>query len=656
MCFTRKLVFTVCAHSTVQLVECERFHNNPDKTGRHTCILPLCQHSQSLVTVLGFCGACEDAYTGLKVAGKINASQILWNFWCYKAAQKWNCAVDPSRVPVAALMSPVKTLRKSWFGYVKTYKEVSLDMITDVSVQSLLNAFGQPVWARLCTMCRANHYMDLDRIAVGMTEATTSWAHGLGYPEAIFESSQTHHHHSTKAAGIAAITGDQRTTRHQPPVQQARQKQPPTPSVSDNKVFPRHPPAGDPARQTKHLNAKARRDAVIQERGDVLETLEAEHDGRMTEIQAQVDLNDRRVSPDTWMMRTFGSPDSPQSPSRSAAQNTNNRPGTSRVLSPRTSPPYSSPPGGEFEGFSGVWAREQDDTRANNNPKPSWPVRRANKRLLYPAHTHDNPVGGHGDASFEHLQARRSQYGEIVDPDDISSDEGPDRKARFSFVPSPPSHFAGEVRRVRRDKDELADGQGQSASDGGMVDEHIDFYLDDDSVSVSGRVRPLTYVSPESSRDGSATSSPRSPSPPGGPRNNAAALPGIAPVSPLTFSSDFSFLADRAERSGASSSRKSLPSDASHSGRSTDAAGPASRGGLGEDTFGPLSRTSSGVAPLLGPEIRVAAPPRPPRSPKLCVTHGAATQSGCRGCQACALWEVALKPGKRVKQPEPEHF
>ncbi|OBR08879.1 hypothetical protein CH63R_07644 [Colletotrichum higginsianum IMI 349063] len=654
MCFTRKLIFTVCAHYTVQLIECEKFHSNPDKTGRHACISPLCQHSQSLVTILGFCGACKDAYTGLKVA-KINASQILWNFWCFKAAQKWNCAVDPSRVPVAALTSPAKTLHKSWFGYVRTYKEVSLDMIMAVSVQSLLDAFGQPVRATLCTMCRANHYMDLNRIAVGMAEATISWAHGLRYPEAVFESYQTHHHHRTEEVGVAAASGDQLpTTRHQPPVQQARQKQPSMSSVPDNKVFPRRPPAGDPARHTKRVNAKARRDAVIQERGDMLETLEAGHDERMAELQARVDLNDRRVSADTWMMRTFGSPAS-HSPSRSADQNTNNRSsGTSRVLFSQTSP-YSSPSGGEFEGFSGAWEHEQDDAQANNNPKPSWPVRRANKRLRYPAHTYDNVIGEYDDALFEQPQARRSQYGEIVDPDDMSLDEGPDPRARFSFVPSPPSHFVGEVRRVRRDKDELADMQGQSASDGGMVDEHIDFYLDDDSVSVTGRVRPLTYVSPESSCDGSNTSSPRPPSPPS-PRHNAAALPGIPPVSPLTFSSEFSFMADRADRSGTSPYREGLPFDASRSGCSKDAAGPALKGGLGEDTFGPLSRKSSGVAPLLGPDIRDVAPPRPRRNPKLCVTHGAVTNTVCRGCQDGALQEVALRPGTRVKQPEPEQF
>ncbi|GJC97052.1 hypothetical protein ColKHC_05878 [Colletotrichum higginsianum] len=603
MCFTRKLIFTVCAHYTVQLIECEKFHSNPDKTGRHACISPLCQHSQSLVTILGFCGACKDAYTGLKVA-KINASQILWNFWCFKAAQKWNCAVDPSRVPVAALTSPAKTLHKSWFGYVRTYKEVSLDMIMAVSVQSLLDAFGQPVRATLCTMCRANHYMDLNRIAVGMAEATISWAHGLRYPEAVFESYQTHHHHRTEEVGVAAASGDQLpTTRHQPPVQQARQKQPSMSSVPDNKTSPR----GDPARHTKRVNAKARRDAVIQKRGDMLETLEAGHDERMAELQAQVDLNDRRVSADTWMMRTFGSPD-PHSPSRSADQNTNNRSsGTSRVLFSQTSP-YSSPSGGEFEGFSGAWEHEQDDAQANNNPKPSWPVRRANKRLRYPAHTYDNVIGEYDDALFEQLQARRSQYGEIVDPDDMALGEGPDPRARFSFVPSPPSHFVGEVRRVRRDKDELADMQGQSASDGGMVDEHIDFYLDDDSVSVTGRVRPLT------------------------------------------------FMADRADRSGTSPYREGLPFDASRSGCSKDAAGPALKGGLGEDTFGPLSRKSSGVAPLLGPDIRDVAPPRPRRNPKLCVTHGAATNTVCRGCQDGALQEVALRPGTRVKQPEPEQF
>ncbi|KAK1968681.1 hypothetical protein LY78DRAFT_745639 [Colletotrichum sublineola] len=185
MCFTQKTVFTICAHCTVDLVECDKFRNNPDKTGRHACIAPLCQHTQALAIILGFCKTCEAAYTGLDLSD-LNATRILWNFWSFKAVQKWNYAVDPSRVPVSALASPAKMLCKSWFGYVRTYKEVSMDMIMALSVQSLVNALGEQVTAGSCDLCRAKHCQDVHRIAIGMREATISWTCSLKYSEEIF--------------------------------------------------------------------------------------------------------------------------------------------------------------------------------------------------------------------------------------------------------------------------------------------------------------------------------------------------------------------------------------------------------------------------------------------------------------------------------------
>ncbi|KAK1986740.1 hypothetical protein LZ30DRAFT_565755, partial [Colletotrichum cereale] len=186
MCFTQKTVFTICAHYTVELIECNKFHKNPDKAGRHACIAPLCQHSQALAITLGFCRTCEAAYTGLDVSN-LKPTRILWNFWSFKAAQKWNYAVDPCHVPFPALTSPVKILCKSWFGYVRTYKEVSMDMIMAQSVQSLVNALGEQVTTRSCALCTAKRCQDVHRIAIAMREATVSWTRGLKYPEEIFK-------------------------------------------------------------------------------------------------------------------------------------------------------------------------------------------------------------------------------------------------------------------------------------------------------------------------------------------------------------------------------------------------------------------------------------------------------------------------------------
>ncbi|KZL72047.1 hypothetical protein CT0861_01089 [Colletotrichum tofieldiae] len=714
MCFTQKIVFTICAHFTVKLVECKKFHKNPDKTGRYACIVPLCQHSQALAAVLGFCQACKAAYAGLDISNQ-NTMKILWNFWCFKAAQKWDYAVDPSRVPVTALTSPAKMLCKSWFGYVRTYKEVSMDMIMAMSVRSLANALGEPVTTRFCDLCRMNHCKDIDQIAIGMREATISWARRLEPPEEIFKSYEVHHgssHLSAEKEAKPAACGDQchETMASSHLSRQQGTPQPPPTSPLSNEEFLTRVPTRKAARLTKRLNAKVRMEIVIQEREEMFKTLEAEHNRRVRELQAQVDLDDAGGSADTSSASLHDATIGPLNPPKFAHQNFAICHDDPKTPSPRESlqPPLS---GGVFGGFSGAWEYGPfGHVKVNNGFELcESPCRDATLHHHDPSYA--DLVGGSDEFLFERRRARRSQYGEIMEPEEISLEEQTFEEYlsdnMFSFRPSPPSRFVGGVRRVglkdelaggddpeyprneyqrveypekRSSKDEYARnngyGKGQDShfhedlcydeddgeEDGNeqeqsneedTIDGHIDFYLDDDSISTSERVRPLTYVSPQSSRRSSSPSSPQTPSPPG-PRNRDA-LPGIPPVSPLHIT-EFSFWADLAERSSPFHDHIDRQRDASHSERFMNGVDPALERSTGEDTFGPASRVSSEMVPLLGPEIRAVAPPRPARNPMFCITHGVKRQNGCQRCQAGGLSEVGLKPGERVNSPEPEQF
>ncbi|KAK1596953.1 uncharacterized protein LY79DRAFT_543263 [Colletotrichum navitas] len=184
-------------------------------------------------------------------------------------------------------------------------------------------------------------------------------------------------------------------------------------------------------------------------------------------------------------------------------------------------------------------------------------------------------------------------------------------------------------------------------------DEHIDFYLDDDSISVSERTRPLTYVSPKRSHDNSNSnsSSPQTASPPG-PRK-VYALPAIPPVSPLRFT-ELGFLADPAEYSHRFSGLVDGQCDAFPSEHSEMTAEKASERDPDGDLFGPAYRGSSGIAPYMGPDIRAVAPPRPARVPVRCFTHGVKKQNGCQRCEVVTFWEIGLKPGEHMGSPAPE--
>ncbi|KAJ0318800.1 hypothetical protein COL5a_010525 [Colletotrichum fioriniae] len=102
MCFTQKTIHTVCAHSAVELIECRKFIGNKDKTYRNACTVPLCQHTQALATVIGFCQNCEAFYRDSDVSS-VNASELLENYWKFKAVKKWHCPVDPLMIPASAL-------------------------------------------------------------------------------------------------------------------------------------------------------------------------------------------------------------------------------------------------------------------------------------------------------------------------------------------------------------------------------------------------------------------------------------------------------------------------------------------------------------------------------------------------------------------------
>ncbi|GKT51254.1 uncharacterized protein ColSpa_11435 [Colletotrichum spaethianum] len=703
MCFTQKTVFTICAHYIIELVECTKFQNNPDKTGRHACIVPLCQHSQALATAFGFCNACRAAYVGLNVS-YLNATNILLNFWSFKAAQKWNYAVDPSRVPVMALMSPTKVLCKSWFGCVQTYKEVGLGMVMALSVQSLMNALGEPVTTKSCDLCRANHCKDINRIAIGMREATIGWARGLKLPEQIFKSYEAYHGSTSpsveKELNLTACKNQSHETRASSQVsQQQRAPQPPSASPMSSEDFPMRIPVRKATRLAKRLNAKVRMEIVIQEREEMFKILEAEHKRRVSELQAQVDLDEAGVSAGPSRTSVHDTRVGPSNPPNFVYHNLT-RHNALKTPSPHASP-RSSPSGGTSEVFSGTWEREPFGHVPANTGFELFESPRRDNGLRHQESSYADLVGGSDEFLFERRRARRSQYGETVNHEEFLSDK------RFSFGPSPPSHFVGGVRRVWRIEDEFSGGdhpeyprnecrkkkeypnkqypkdeysrsnsygrvhdtcfyedpyyneddgnaneQGQSIQED-TIDEHINFYLDDDSLSISERVRPLTYISPQGSHHSSRPLSPQTPSPPS--LRNADALPDIPPVSPLHLT-EFSFLADLAERSVKSSNPASRECDASNAEFSMQAADPGLDGALGEATVGSTSRVSSGVAPLLGPEIRAVAPPRPSRGPMICITHCVERQNDCQRCKAGALHEVSLKPGERMNLPEPEQF
>ncbi|EFQ26827.1 uncharacterized protein GLRG_02647 [Colletotrichum graminicola M1.001] len=360
-----------------------------------------------------------------------------------------------------------------------------------LSVQSLANALGKQVVTESCDLCRANHRLDVHRIAIGMREATISWTRGLKSSEELFKSYGLHSgldHPGTEEASLAALKNRSGgTLASVPPSQRQHVPQISPSSPASNGDFPMHTAGRKEGRQTKPLSAKLRMEMVPQER-------EAEHKRRIWELQAQTDLDD-----------------------------------------------------------AGISAGGEDDNEEDAN------------------------------------------------------------------------------------------------------DEHIDFYLDDDSISVSERTRPLTYVSPHRSHNKSNSSAPQTPSLLG--PLKVYALPAIPPVSPLHFA-EFGFLADPADYSHRFSGLTDGQHDAFPSEPSEKAAETAPEGDPDGDLFGPAYRGSSGIATHVGPEIQAVAPPRPARVPVRCVTHGVKKQNGCQRCEVVTFWEIGLKPGEHMcsPAPEPEQF
>ncbi|KAK1726133.1 uncharacterized protein BDZ83DRAFT_560825, partial [Colletotrichum acutatum] len=175
MCFTQKTIYTVCAHSAVELIECRKFLKNKNKTDRNACIVPLCQHTQALATVLGFCQRCEVFYRDSDVSS-VSASELLENYWKFKAVKKWHRPVDPFMVPSSALTETSMELSSSWYTFARNGTELSKDMVMAASVQSLVYALGEPITHPSCDLCRRKHRTDVCRMAVGGQRATVSWA------------------------------------------------------------------------------------------------------------------------------------------------------------------------------------------------------------------------------------------------------------------------------------------------------------------------------------------------------------------------------------------------------------------------------------------------------------------------------------------------
>ncbi|KAK1493824.1 hypothetical protein CTAM01_09285 [Colletotrichum tamarilloi] len=282
MCFTQNTIHTVCAHSAVELIECRKFIENKDKTDRNACIAPLCQHTQALATVLGFCQNCEAFYRDSDVSS-VSSSELLENYWHFKAVKKWHHPVEPVMIPSSALTETSMKLSSTCFTFVRNEREVRKDMVMAASVQSLVHALGEPITHPSCDLCRRKHRTDICRMAVGGQRATVSWASRLANAEDIFKTYEFSHQlsHTSNAEDVNRGDYGNESALSSETVQAPR----PVAFIS-----PALPVQSPPLRR---LNIHERREIEFQERQKLFAELAANHEKDIQRLREQAELEMR---------------------------------------------------------------------------------------------------------------------------------------------------------------------------------------------------------------------------------------------------------------------------------------------------------------------------------------------------------------------------
>ncbi|KAJ0296957.1 hypothetical protein COL516b_011172 [Colletotrichum fioriniae] len=282
MCFTQKTIHTVCAHSAVELIECRKFIGNKDKTYRNACTVPLCQHTQALATVIGFCQNCEAFYRDSDVSS-VNASELLENYWKFKAVKKWHCPVDPLMIPASALTETSMELPSSWYTFARNERELGKDMVMAASVQSLVHALGEPITHPSCDLCRRKHRTDTCRMAVGGQRATVSWASRLANSGDIFKTYEFSHQLSHTSNAEDVNRGDYGNES----ALSSGTAQTPRPVAF---ISPALPAQSSPSRR---LNIHERREIEFQERQKLFAELAANHQKDIQRLREQAELEIR---------------------------------------------------------------------------------------------------------------------------------------------------------------------------------------------------------------------------------------------------------------------------------------------------------------------------------------------------------------------------
>ncbi|KAK1717694.1 uncharacterized protein CLUP02_08449 [Colletotrichum lupini] len=282
MCFTQKTIHTVCAHSAVELIECRKFIENKNKTDRNACIAPLCQHTQALATVLGFCQNCEAFYRDSDVSS-VSSSELLENYWHFKAVKKWHHPVEPVMIPSSALTETSMKLSSACFTFVRNEREVRKDMVMAASVQSLVHALGEPITHPSCDLCRRKHRTDVCRMAVGGQRATVSWASRLANAEDIFKTYEFSHQlsHTSNAEDVNRGDYGNESSLSSETVQA------PQPVAF---ISPALPVQSPPLRR---LNIHERREIEFQERQKLFAELAANHEKDIQRLREQAELEMR---------------------------------------------------------------------------------------------------------------------------------------------------------------------------------------------------------------------------------------------------------------------------------------------------------------------------------------------------------------------------
>ncbi|KAL2875125.1 hypothetical protein SGCOL_009697 [Colletotrichum sp. CLE4] len=268
MCFTQKTIHTFLAKS--------------DKTDRDACIIPICQHTQALATVLGFCHHCEVVYKDVDVS-TVSASELLDNYWKFKAVQKWHHPVDPLMIPALALTEASMELSSSWYTFARNEKELGRDMVMAASVQSLVHALGEPITHPSCDLCRRKHRTDVCRMAVGGQRATVSWATRLANAGDIFKTYEVSHvlSHTSKAENANhGDYGDESVL-----------------SLEEVRIPPRvafiSQPLGSESPPSRRLNIHERREIEFKERQILFAELAANHEKDIERLKEQAELEIR---------------------------------------------------------------------------------------------------------------------------------------------------------------------------------------------------------------------------------------------------------------------------------------------------------------------------------------------------------------------------